>query len=225
MDGIPIRTYRSLTVQFIQWDKSDKIILDADVLTAFSINFNRSFNVNCLHQFPQCVGGQFPQIRVFPHLSDKRLQIDLILRLLLNFPLQVFCLRLHQPLLHNRPEVGLMTGDAGNNHLDMCPNQFLQHHGPDKMRTALFAVHTVSRADEIILAALKTLAGVKIEPLPAVCTEYKPGEHTAPSCFCHAVTLLAEFLYLIEHFLLNDGFMGPIEHRLFLRWIFPRFLI
>ncbi len=59
----------------------------------------------------------------------------------------------------------------------------------------------------------------------AVRTEYKPGEHVGLSRFRSAVTLLSDFLNLVEHLWVDNRRMRVVEDSAVFCWILSLLLI
>ena len=66
------------------------------------------------------------------------------------------------------------------------------------MSSTSATVALVVVADVVILFALETLAGGKVELAAAIGAEQKPGEKSLPFRFCGAAFVLSEFLYSVK---------------------------
>lgn len=74
--------------QFIQRDKTHKVIGDADVLPPLAATLVGSFNIHSLNKFPQGIGRELVQILVFVYPLDELLQIFNLSFLYFNILLQ-----------------------------------------------------------------------------------------------------------------------------------------
>ena len=83
--------------------------------------------------------------------------------------------------------------------------------GSDKMCRASSGIAAVIGTDEVVLPLLKVTGGTVGHSGFAVRTEYKPGEHVGLSRLRSAVTLLPDFLNLVEHLWLDDRRMRVVE--------------
>ena len=77
----------------------------------------------------------------------------------------------------------------------------------------------------MILPLLKVVGGAIPHFRSAVGTVDHAREQTTFARFRSAVTLLPDFLHLVEDFLLDDRRMGVVENRLFLNGRFPLLLV
>ena len=80
-------------------------------------------------------------------------------------------------------------------------------------------------ADEEVLPLFKLAAGAVVHLLPAVRTVDQAGEDAAFARFGTPVAVLTDLLHLVEHFLLNDGRVGAVEHRLLFKRRLPLLLV
>ena len=80
-------------------------------------------------------------------------------------------------------------------------------------------------AYEMILPLLIVTGGGVPHLRPAVGAVDQAGKQAVFACPRPAVPLLPNLLHLVEHFLLNDGRVGAVEHRLLFKRRLPLLLV
>ena len=275
---------RFLFHQFIQRDKTHKIITDADALAPFTAALVRRPDVDRLNQIVGGISGQFVQIRVLMDLLDKQFQILILLFLYFDLLPQCLSVRFQglllffvaaahdgkalvtqlpgyvvlvdsyeelvelkdtllcfiellpfdsqdlvtlntKPLFHFCPEEILIADNIVDDHLHVLPDQLLQNDGADKVCRASSGIAAIIGTDKVVLPLLKVTGGAVAHFGFAVRTEHKPGEHMGLSRFRSAVTLLSDFLHLVEHFWLDNRRMRVVEDSSIFFRILPLLLV
>ena len=85
--------------------------------------------------------------------------------------------------------------------------QFPQYIFPDIVCRTGASTAFVAGAYIVVLLAVKVLAGSKVQLIPAIGTEQKPGEQSLPSRFCGTAFVFSQLLHPVPLSLRNDCFL------------------
>lgn len=96
--------------------------------------------------------------------------------------------------------------------MNVLPDLILQHHGTNVVTAELVLVDTMGRTDKEVLPLFKIACGGLVQLLLAIITKYQAGEHIALACCRSAVSLLSDFLHLVEHLLGDNRRVGAVEN-------------
>ena len=85
--------------------------------------------------------------------------------------------------------------------------QFPQYIFPDIVCRTGASTAFVAGAYIVVLLAVKVLAGSKVQLIPAIGTEQKPGEQSLPFRFCGTAFVFSQLLHPVPLSLRNDSFL------------------